>query len=488
MAMAKKISWLIVAVCTLVGIYLRLKGTWFGFFAFTFDQGRDFLLLNNLVYQHDLTLIGPASGIEGVFHGVWWYWFLAPVFWIAQGNPRTVFLFFGILMTFIIPLVFILGKRIADGFFGLIQVVVVTQSYFYIGIAAQIWNPNVAPLFTAGLLIAVWNYFRNRTGFVWIGVFLGLIFEFGIGYGGLFLLSFIVTLFILKISPNTSQLLKGLFGFFIWLIPRFIFEARHNFIQVQSLLKYLGSQNQISNSPLIVRIGERLLLFYEQFIEAYGFRNVIVGSLLLVFTIGMLYWWWNHERNLKRKFYFRFLFVLIGFLYIFSVVYPQPLWSYYLTGLPVLFLPCVSLCWYELVKRQKLVGSFLLLSYVTFGIFVHIKSDRTSWVGDAAVYKNQIAVVDAVYQEAQGEEFVIQVYSPSVIDYTYQYLFLWYGEKTYGFVPPRQEGRKLVFSILEPERWNPKIIEAWLREREGDGTIVWDRMYPGEIRVQKRIR
>lgn len=80
LVMAKKKYALILLLFIILGLYLRISGTLNGYFAFTFDQGRDFLQLYDLVYRHKLSLIGPPTGIDGVFHGVWWYWFLAPLF------------------------------------------------------------------------------------------------------------------------------------------------------------------------------------------------------------------------------------------------------------------------------------------------------------------------------------------------------------------------------------------------------------------------
>ncbi len=88
-------------------------------------------------------------------------------------------------------------------------------------------------------------------------------------------------------------------------------------------------------------------------------------------------------------------------------------------------------------------------------------------------YKNEIAAIDFVYKYADGKNFKVYTYLPSVYDYPYQYLFWWYGQKKYGYIPgeyvyspnkptyiPSQDkfqGRKdnfsgLVFLIKEPNR------------------------------------
>jgi len=64
----------------LAGIYFRTSGTLKGYFAFTFDQGRDLSVTATMFKTHKLRLLGPPTGIEGVFHGAWWYYLLLALY------------------------------------------------------------------------------------------------------------------------------------------------------------------------------------------------------------------------------------------------------------------------------------------------------------------------------------------------------------------------------------------------------------------------
>src|SRR5258708_8759069 len=58
-----------------------------GSIAFWFDPARDLLsALNNL---HKLTLIGPTSGIPGIFYGPYWIWLLSFAETISK-DPRII--------------------------------------------------------------------------------------------------------------------------------------------------------------------------------------------------------------------------------------------------------------------------------------------------------------------------------------------------------------------------------------------------------------
>src|SRR3989338_751022 len=74
----------------LVSLPKRLILTSNGIFAFNYDQGRDFLAVSKIIYEKDLVLIGQTTGLQGVFYGPWWYYFLAPLIYVFGGDPQKV--------------------------------------------------------------------------------------------------------------------------------------------------------------------------------------------------------------------------------------------------------------------------------------------------------------------------------------------------------------------------------------------------------------
>ncbi len=66
-----KKEYLFLYLILIIGSLLRLQGVFTNSFAFTYDVGRDMLALWDIVYVHNITLIGPTTGIPGVFYGPW---------------------------------------------------------------------------------------------------------------------------------------------------------------------------------------------------------------------------------------------------------------------------------------------------------------------------------------------------------------------------------------------------------------------------------
>ncbi|KKS16580.1 MAG: hypothetical protein UU74_C0038G0001, partial [Candidatus Woesebacteria bacterium GW2011_GWA1_41_7] len=54
---------------------------------FWYDQGRDALVIWDFLYKGKLFLIGPTTGIEGIFRGPWYYWLITPAYFLGNGNP-----------------------------------------------------------------------------------------------------------------------------------------------------------------------------------------------------------------------------------------------------------------------------------------------------------------------------------------------------------------------------------------------------------------
>mgnify|MGYP001616114463 FL=1 len=124
---------------------------------------------------------------------------------------------------------------------------------------------------------------------------------------------------------------------------------------------------------------------------------------------------------------------------------------------------------------------------------------------------NEIRAIDFVYKKAEGKNFKVYTYLPSVYDYPYQYLFWWYGRKNYGYVPgeyvyspnkpkyiPSQEkfqGVKtnfsgLVFLIKEPaiqEAGKDLLRDLWENDFKEMESISKEMVGPIEVEIKREI-
>ena len=485
--MGKKTHLILLGFIFLVGIWFRTSGTLQGNFAFTYDQGRDFLVLKDLVSSHKLSLIGPTTGIDGVFHGVWWYWLTAPLFLFTSGNVQNAILLFNIISATPIILAFWLGKQIKNETLGLLLAGLVAAIPYFISTSAQFWNPNVLP----GLVLLFYLLLSLKISQIGkafgVGLVLGAIFEFAVGSGALVIIAVILGFGILKTKVNLRQAVFAAGGFTFWLMPRLIFEARHDFIQLNSFIKYITAENSTYSIQLVPNIISRLHTFWSMFKNSYGMNSwllgwALVGLILFYFIIRIRQLKWSKIP------YVVYLSMILPLIMMFeAVLYPGILWDYYLIAWPTLLLPFMGWLMWDLIHVNKFLGGALLLTIAIIGFWPG-KFLIKDWAGDASVYKNQIQVVERIYTDAAGQKYNLEVFSPSVIDYNYQYLFAWFGNSRFGYLPERKQVLPLVYYIIEPDAWNKGLREKWIKDRLHDGQVSWEDELRSGIVVQKRMR
>jgi len=110
--------------CLFIILISLFFASWFaihGDIVFHTDIARDFLLMEDVVRNKPITLIGPRSGgIPGVFHGPLWTYLNVPAFILGNGNPAIVGWFWVLLFTINILIVYKVGSKIFSKETGLI--------------------------------------------------------------------------------------------------------------------------------------------------------------------------------------------------------------------------------------------------------------------------------------------------------------------------------------------------------------------------------
>src|SRR3989337_859181 len=91
---------------------------------FYFDQGRDALVIWDFWKNGKLFLIGPTTGIEGVFRGPWYYWLITPFYILGKGNPVWPSVFLSLTTVVGIFLAYKLADKLAGKWAGIIAAIV----------------------------------------------------------------------------------------------------------------------------------------------------------------------------------------------------------------------------------------------------------------------------------------------------------------------------------------------------------------------------
>lgn len=488
----------------LLSFFLRIQSFIDGSFAYTYDVGRDLLVLRDISETLKPPLIGPTSGLQGLFYGPWWYYITFIPFSISFGDPKGVLLFMiltGVLTTF---LSYRIGKKIDGVFLGIFFASLVAVSPVLVGISKQIWNPNIAPLFLSCVLfVLVFIYielFRKRTGnkihwfdsrqvlFFLFGFFLTLNIEAEIVYGAiLFFSSVIVTGFLLRKKIIASDIVYFITGVIIILLPRILFELRHDFLMTQSVIGFLTNNSEKSFSlSMIENITNRIEILFDLWVRTLAFGNRIAGfvlAIVMILGLGVLY---KRYSDIERFFLWYCVFVIFAYFLILSM-FQQDIWDHYVVGVPLLFVFLFSLVINGVRKYTSpvivVVFCIALVLLNTYDVISHFPKPNET--GDVSTYKNHLTVIDYIYQHAQGRPFNTITYTPPIHDYTYRYLFKWYGQHVYGYTPSTSNVEAF-YVIVEPDNELPERRGQWIRDRSVDGVNLLEKEFDGGVIVQIR--
>lgn len=77
---------------------------------FYYDQGRDALVIWKLWHEGKLFLIGPVTGLAGIFLGPFYYYLIAPFYLLGKGDPVIPALFLAGLTTTAVLVLYVLGS------------------------------------------------------------------------------------------------------------------------------------------------------------------------------------------------------------------------------------------------------------------------------------------------------------------------------------------------------------------------------------------
>ena len=94
---------LIYILLSIIFVFAFVLRVWFlkdNALTFGYDQARDFLVVQQIL-SGDIKIQGPPSSTPGLFHGVFYYYLLAPSSFIGNGSPVVIAYWLAFLNSFI---------------------------------------------------------------------------------------------------------------------------------------------------------------------------------------------------------------------------------------------------------------------------------------------------------------------------------------------------------------------------------------------------
>lgn len=492
---------LVILAIFIVGVFIR-----FIYFPddvyFAFDQARDsFTALE--ILKGDFKIIGPPSFLNNkLFPGPLIFYIYAPIYLIFDKNPESISAFFRLFNSFGIIFTFIIGTYIFNKKVGIISAILFAFSYEQTQYSLFISHQPLAVipvlLFYLGLSTII---FKKKSKGLFLTAFgWGISIQFHYGYLLLGIPLILIFLFFRK-HFNIIKFKDILFSFvilFLSLFTFFITELKYHFI---SSYVIQDSTNNFSLYPKeTLFIINRFI--HDTFIANYHLTIFIILSGTIFYLVNII-----KIKKMRPKLIFLSIWFFGGLIpYLLSGV-PS---YYYSASASVSLLIIFSYIIYKLFPKHLFLALLLLLMVIINNLSQIISINKTGVNSDMVIQPgmlifDQKKVMDYIYSQANEQPFAINALTiPLQVNTTWSYLFEWYGQKKYKYLPvfggdaalgysgnlkiikTRSILPDLQFLIIEPTIGiRENYINNFFKEEDYFTKIIEENKF-GTIKVQKR--
>lgn len=444
------------------------------------EQGRDMLVIRDIVVNHKLTLIGSKTDISGIFHGPIFYYLSVIPFALTKGNPLSVSFFMILIQGVGVLFMYLLGRDLTKSKrVGLIAATLYSISF--LGVVYGRWLSN-PPLSIPFSLIGMWILLRFLQGkkyymfllvisFACLGqaefinflLFAGVVGVIGIRYWKR-----------IRITP-VPVIGLGLFvGLMASLGNYVLFDIRHEFLITKSVFGLISGASGYSTT-LLDSMRSASLMFASQFAMMLGIVSWKVGALGAATTFVVLL----IERRRHEYLDLVIVWLLVPLLILMGLRH-SVLEQLYVGLVPGMMLAAAIVVDY-LMRKSSIMGIGLGMGLLVMNVYASMQYLPTNShvffqsPQPNVRYKDQLEVVDGIYRLANGKDFFFQSYTiPYFWQDAWTYLFWYQGTRRYGYVP-KEEETSVVYVIIQQDRsdpayqanWYEKTVTTWGKHTEG---------------------
>ena len=461
---------------------------------FYYDQGRDALVIWDFWKHGKFFLIGPTTGIEGVFRGPWYYWLIAPFYILGKGNPVWPSVFLSITTVIAIFLSYKIAEQVAGKWAGILAAIIGGFSLNLV--YASRWLSNPTPMLLISMIFVYslfWILDGKRRGWILTAFMVGMAMQFGSAAEVFYFLAiavFAAYLFFAdrKKLPDLKTIVISIVMLATTFVPQVIFDFRHQGILGGNVSKFLFQEGSFKLSFWqIAKI--RFPFYYDVFFSKIFHEMLKAREIFALIFVAMFIY--KIKFILKNKKLLLMLILLlspvIGMLF-FQGNYGN-VYDYYFTGYYLIFV--IFFASVLGLFSKSIWGKLIIIVFVFFFLKDNLPVVRNYIVSGVdrpttIALGNEKQAIDWIYKDSGGKDFNIDVYVPPVIPYAYDYLFKWYGGSIHGREPINKL-IPLLYTIYEVDPPHPERLEVWLTRQKTIGKILEEQRFGGVV-VQRRER
>lgn len=501
----KSISWpfqLLSLISLSIGLYLIAKGIVHNLL-FSFDQARDALEAYSIWHGHHLKILGPATDINGVFHGVLWYYLLAFAY-AVHNQPEFVAIFLSILLGISAIFVAILSYRLfKDSYITLISFLLYVFSPLFLISTHWISNPILSFIATPFILFFLREYITKQRAMslFLVGLSIGILIQGEFGFA-IMLLCLPIYWYVFQIPLRVKHLLAFIVGLAIALSTFILGEVKFHFQGIFGVLHYFqhAGRGHLSIENIVVNYLQRNAKFFS--VASLPFHQVIV-----LFILGICCYFLSKQLSGNKKQPILFLVIWLAGLFLFQFFDSGISTSYFLF---YPFLPAATILIAFILnavckKKYILFVIVSLLIFLQLNItFTYLKNNFVIFtLQQQATLPEEKQIITYTYKAANKEPFTINaITNPLYTNTTWAYLYQQYGVSTYGYLPywggrgepaalgmlpQKQFATNIRFLIFEPQDGIPDVFREKITFEEDKISDILEVRRFGRFVVQKRV-
>jgi hypothetical protein len=502
----KKIFFLFLILIFGLAFFLRIVFLKNLSLTFGYDQARD-AYVSQQILKGDLKILGPPASTPGLYHGVIYYYILAPAYLLGHGNPIIAAVWIAFLNSLTIFTVFYLTylftKKVPPAllaaiFFGL--------SFESVQYATWLSNPTLGVITVPLIYLGLWLWIKEKNKFgpaiCALGLGLSIQSEIFLLYQAV---PIALWLWISRKTIKKSQLVTFIAVLLLSVSTMILAEFKFGFNGLKGAFSLFTTQDAIAGSR---SLGDYIFLFLNQLGRVFAFSsypgNIGYGSVIIFVLIIFTLIGWNRKEISWRPFLASWLFSHITVVSVGGISTP-----FLLVGIGPAVSILLGIIIYQWFLTNKKFLAIALLTLIILGNMAMIlkedpKGSTIFAIQKDMLLKKQLALIDYTYQDADGKPFSINsVTSPLWINIVWTYLYKWYGQPKYGYLPewhgkdqigqldtlPPTSGKTTsYYLIIEPMEGIPGLyLDQTLDEENSYSKLIAEKNW-GELRLQKRIR
>ncbi|MBI2011810.1 phospholipid carrier-dependent glycosyltransferase [Candidatus Daviesbacteria bacterium] len=451
---------------------------------FGYEQGRDAIIVENIISLKDFTLVGPSTSIGGIFHGPYYYYLLAIPYFLGKGDPLSASFFLILLGSISSILIYIFSKQFfRSKIYALLTSLLFVFSFEYISYSR--WLSNVSPsvLFIILSFLFLYKYSNSlkQINFILFILFSSLASQFEMIIFPIIVFIVIAMLLfkVIKI-PSLKALHISLLVFIIVFFPLILFDFRNQHISINSLTDFILNpkidENAKTFNPIASFIFQSKLHLQRSLINIEN--DLIIAISLLLTLVGFILFF-TKNRSFGK---FILIWAISGLPLIF--IGPGNPQNYVPVGIGWIFLIVASVKGWIENSRFKIIGFILIFTIIfsfknTINNLIQNKNFFFVTIQEDLNLADQRKVLHFLNSDSNGEPYKFLAFTiPSLHPEGWEYLHKYYY--------PNEAKKKGKFTYIVIEK---NVYPIWENKWIADlgKTKLIEEKYFGLLRVQKRI-